>query len=204
MKRTMILILALISLTACSHHWRQANFDVNRDEVLNRLDSLTNGSVASNNVEDADIQSFKNLRNTEGARIFYAQGPSQEMGPVESLLSVDLSQLNLKDVDPANVNDAQLFFIDAGSVGSGPSVGLLVAVRQNGSDAYTIRTFFGNAASHSAGEYVAALGKDKDNPSMILTSIDADQDGNLDEVIQFRITDASGGNIGQFSTLVSL
>lgn len=187
--------LILVSL-GCSNQWREANFELDSSE----MDALLADVTASNN--DSNMAVAKTQMSTEGAMIFYSEGPGA-FGPVASVAS-------LYNFDFLGPQGAGLLYFDISDVrvfltlvtGTGDA-SLIFAYRVYGNDTWQSAALVGSYSVNS-GKFTSNL-TNSQGLRVILTSFDVIE-GDLAEVVQMKMRseDANGvmDDNGQFSTLM--
>ena len=194
-KGILIAGFAVVSL-GCSNQWREANFELDSSE----LDTLLADVTVSNN--DGNMTTAKAQISTEGAMVFYSEGPGA-FGPVASVAS-------LYNFDFLGSQGSGLLYFDLSEVrvfltiipGTGEA-SLIFAYQTFGNETWQSAALVGSY-SISSNKFTANL-TNSQGLRVILTSFDV-IDGDMAQVVQMKMRseDANGvmDDNGQFSTLM--
>jgi hypothetical protein len=212
--------LVFFSLSGCSNHTREANAGIDYDTMMSNLNSFIGGSTTANGSSSSgsiSVQS-QNGNTTDFAslvqsgtniKVYFAEAPGS-LGPVVSVASFsDFGFVGRSDLDYSQISDIQIFFVD-GTLNEQRTFGLLIAIRAASqaegatSTGYETYAFTGTSPDISGGQLGISISGNNGNSYYARTN-DVDKNGNLDDVIQIKISDGeSDQDIGQFSTLVNL
>jgi len=191
------LLFALVSVLGCSNQWRDADAEIDSDDMLSMLEEVSEAQGSSSG--GGALSEALAFKDDESASIYFGDAPSP-LGPVASIASIwDFQFLGAdSSFSWREVSEARVFFFDRPSSGSSRDNGLVVGIKKQGEESFTYYGFTGTGTL-GKDEFVAEL----DNGSgtqITLRSFDI-EDGDLAPVIQLKIY-ASGTYIGKFATLV--
>lgn len=185
-----ILMTTMVALIECSNHSRTVGTQVTSEEVFNRLAVFTSGG-------DERSKSFGDLAAEKGAVVYYSRAPGP-FGQIQNVAAVnDFRALGL-NVEAKNITDVEVFFLV-----SGDQYALLIAVKQKDHSSYDTRIFAKTDVQIAKAKFDATVSDEEPAGATVihLKSTDVDPAHHLQGVIQLKLSNAEGKNIGKFPTL---
>lgn len=198
------LVLCGLTSLGCSNQWREANFDIDPQEI----DTYLSGLQTSGDVGNDASSHFYSLYDDPNKVVFYADS-RPEFGPLVSVFSIiDYSFLGptFADLYFDNMKRAAVVFVVVPTT-TGLECALMIDVEAKDElERVTDLKFFNcTGASIDGGEFVAELEDSVGTTGIALRSFDV-YDGFFKDVIQLQLSDFDvNGNErpnGKFSTLV--
>lgn len=203
--RFTVLIFAVISLTACSNYWREADPGISSEELFQMLADFSNSSVQT--FGSANVNDFNTYVQSPYSDIYFADGPGP-MGPAHSVMAIGYNEFKIFDsslagMSPYDLEYARVFFVD-GVDQDQIERRLFLGVEfqpKNGS----VRKMILEASSYEFLEDRVEITMEANNGQILLRSYDIEGQDLFRGVIQLRIYRLENGQeieIGKFSTLV--
>lgn len=203
MKRLLLIFMFLSFGLGCSSQYRS----IPTDDIDYVLGSYAEVSGAATTSMGTDSTKFKQMLETPGASIYYADAlPDGAFGPVISVSSLSsYAFFGKPDLGYDVIEDVRLFFVYVPYTDGTVETALMMAIKEKGQASYEIKYFMGTQTFFDNGEMISVLAANQQDTLVLRTNY-LDENDELEAVIKMYVSefDSSGQevDIGQFSTLV--